>query len=248
MGKLSGKTAVITGGGTGIGLATAKRFVAEGAKVFITGRRQAELDKAIAEIGGDVIAVRSDVTSFADLDRLFAEVKDKAGKLDILYTNAGTGTLAPLGAITEGHYEREFGTTVKGTLFTVQKALPVLVDGASIILGASTGTITGNPAFSVYCAAKAAVRNFARSWVLDLKERRIRVNALSPGPTDTPMLRSMVPADQLGGMIDYLSSQIPLGRIGDPDDVAKAAVFLASDDSSFINGAELFVDGGMAQI
>jgi NAD(P)-dependent dehydrogenase (short-subunit alcohol dehydrogenase family) len=248
MGKLSGKTALITGGGTGIGFATAKRFVAEGAKVFITGRRQAELDKAVKEIGGDIIAIQNDVTDLHDLDRLFAKVKDNAGKLDVVFTNAGAGALAPLGSITEEHYEREFNTTVKGTLFTVQKALPLLVDGASIILGASTGTITGNPAFSVYCATKAAVRNFARSWILDLKERRIRVNALSPGPTDTPMLRGVVPSDQVAGMISYLETQIPLGRIGDPDDVAKAAVFLASDDSSFVNGTELFVDGGMAQI
>jgi NAD(P)-dependent dehydrogenase (short-subunit alcohol dehydrogenase family) len=248
MGKLSGKVALITGGGTGIGRATAKRFADEGAKVFITGRRQAELDKAVKEIGGDVIAVRNDVADLADLDQLFAEVKAKAGKLDVLFTNAGTGALAPLGSISEEQYEREFATNVKGTLFTVQKALPLLVDGASIILGASSGTATGAPAFSVYCAAKAAIRNFARSWILDLKDRRIRVNVLSPGPTDTPMLRGIVPSDQVPGMIEYISSQIPLGRIADPDEVGKAAVFLASDDSSFINGIELFVDGGLAQI
>jgi len=248
MGKLSGKTALITGGSTGIGRATAKRFIAEGAKVFITGRRQAELDKTVKEIGGDVTAIRSDVSKLADLDRLFAEVKQKVGQLDVLFANAGTGALAPLGAVTEEQFDLEFGTNVKGTLFTVQKALPLLVDGASVILGASTGTITGNPAFSVYCATKAAVRNFARSWVLDLKARRIRVNVLSPGPTDTPMLHGIVPPDQLAGMIAYLESQIPLGRVGSPDEVGRAAVFLASDDSSFVNGAELFVDGGMAQI
>ena len=248
MGKLSGKTAVITGGSTGIGRATAGRFVAEGAKVFITGRRQAELDKAVEEIGGDVIAVRSDVSNLADLDRLFAEVKDKAGKLDVLFANAGAGSLAPLGSISEEHYDREFDTNVKGTLFTVQRALPLLVDGSSIILGASSGTITGNAAFSVYCATKAAVRNFARSWILDLKDRGIRVNVLSPGPTDTPMLHGTVPSDQVAGMIAQIETQIPLGRIGDPDEVAEAAVFLASDDSSFVNGVELFVDGGMAQV
>jgi NAD(P)-dependent dehydrogenase (short-subunit alcohol dehydrogenase family) len=248
MGKLSEKTAVITGGSTGIGRATAKLFVAEGAKVFITGRRQAELDNAVREIGGDVTAVRSDVSTLADLDRLFAGVKDKAGKLDVLFANAGTGSLAPLGSISKEQYDREFGTNVKGTLFTVQKALPLLVDGASIILGASTGTITGTQAFSVYCATKAAVRNFARSWILGLKERRIRVNVLSPGPTDTPMLHGLVPSDQVAGMIAHIEAQIPLGRVGDPDEVGKAAVFLASDDSSFVNGVELFVDGGMAQI
>jgi NAD(P)-dependent dehydrogenase (short-subunit alcohol dehydrogenase family) len=248
MGKLSGKTAVITGGSTGIGLGTAKRFVSEGATVFITGRRQSELDRAVKEIGGKVIAVRSDVSSLSDLDHLFAEVKEKAGKLDVLFANAGTGSLAALGSISEEHYDREFDTNVKGTLFTVQKALPLLVDGASIILGASTGTITGNAAFSVYCATKAAIRNFARSWILDLKERRIRVNVLSPGPTDTPMLHGVVPAEHVAGMISFIETQVPLGRLGDPDDVGKAAVFLASDDSSFINGVELFVDGGMAQV
>lgn len=206
------------------------------------------LGKAVKEIGDDVIAIRSDVANLADLDRLFAEVKGKAGKLDVLFANAGTGAVAPLGSISEEHYDREFDTNVKGTLFTVQKALPLLVDGASIILGASTGTITGNLGFSVYCATKAAVRNFARSWILDLRERRIRVNVLSPGPTDTPMLHGVVPSDQVAGMVGYLESQIPLGRIGTPDDVGKAAVFLASDDSSYVNGVELFIDGGMAQV
>jgi NAD(P)-dependent dehydrogenase (short-subunit alcohol dehydrogenase family) len=166
----------------------------------------------------------------------------------VIFTNAGSGTLAPLGSISEEHFDREFGINVKGTLFTVQKALPLLVDGASIILGGSSGTATGSPAFSVYCATKAAVRNFARSWIQDLKERHIRVNVISPGPTDTPMLRGIVPSDQVAGMISYIETQIPLGRIADPDEVGKAVVFLASDDSSFINGIELFVDGGMAQV
>lgn len=248
MGKLSGKTAVITGASTGIGYATAKRFVAEGAKVFITGRRQAELDRAAREIGGEVTAVRGDASELADLDRLFSEVKAGAGKVDVLFANAGTGALAPLGTISEEQFDREFGTNVKGTLFTVQKALPLLADGASIILGGSTGSITGNPAFSVYCATKAAVRNFARTWILDLKGRRIRVNVLSPGPTDTPMLHGIVPPEQVAGMLAYIEAQNPLGRVADPDEVGKAAVFLASDDSSFVNGVELFVDGGMAQI
>ena len=248
MGKPTGKVALVTGGGTGIGLATAKSFVAEGATVFITGRRQKPLDEAVSSMGARIVAIRNDVSDLADIDRLYGVIRDKAGRLDVLFTNAGTGQLVPLGNITEDQYEREFGTMVKGTLFSVQKALPLLVDGASVILGGSTGSITGNPAFSVYSAAKAAVRNFARGWILDLKERRIRVNVLSPGPTDTPMLRSVAPAEQMQSVIDHIASQIPLGRVGTPDDVAKAAVFLASEDFFFINGIELFVDGGMAQV
>jgi NAD(P)-dependent dehydrogenase (short-subunit alcohol dehydrogenase family) len=248
MGKLNGKTALITGGSTGIGRATAQCFIAEGAKVFITGRRQAELDRAVAEIGGDITGICSDVSNLSDLDHVFTEIRSKADELHILFANAGTGALAPLGSISESHFDTEFDTNVKGTLFTVQKALPLLVDGASVILGASSGTITGNPAFSVYAASKAAVRSFARSWILDLKARHIRINVLSPGPTDTPMLRGVVGEDQVAGMISYLESQIPLGRIGSADEIAKAALFLASDDSSFVNGIELFVDGGMAQI
>lgn len=248
LGKLDGKTAVVTGGGTGIGRATARRFVAEGATVFITGRRQAELEDAAREIGDAAIPVPGDVSDLADLDRLFATVKRQAGIVDVLFANAGTGSLAPLGSVSEAQYDREFGTNVKGTLFTVQAALPLLPDGASIILGGSTGAATGSPAFGVYCAAKAAIRNFARSWVLDLKGRGIRVNVLSPGPTDTPMLRGIVPPEQVAGMVAHIETQIPLGRIGDPDEIARAAVFLASQDSSFVNGIELFVDGGMAQI
>lgn len=247
MGKLTGKTALITGGSTGIGLETAKHFIAEGATVFITGRRQKALDEAVKEIGGNVTAIQSDMTDLSDLDRLFADLKAKAGTLDVLYTNAGIALNAPLAEVTEEHYDQEFNI-VKGTLFTVQKALPLLVNGASIILGTSTGTITGNPGMSVYCASKAAIRNFARTWIMELQDRRIRVNALSPGPTDTPMLRSVAPADQIEGVISYIASLIPLGRVGKPEDIAKAAVFLASDDSSFVNGSELFVDGGMAQI
>jgi NAD(P)-dependent dehydrogenase (short-subunit alcohol dehydrogenase family) len=248
MGKLNGKVALITGGSTGIGLATAKRFVEEGAKVFITGRRQAELDKAVVAIGGDVIAVQGDVALLADLDKVYAEVQAKAGKLDIVYANAGIGAFTPLGQIGEDQFDQEFAVNVKGVLFTVQKALPLLVDGASVILGGSTGTITGNASFSVYSASKAAVRSFARSWILDLKARRIRVNVLSPGPTDTPMLRGKQSEEAIAGIKAWVAEQTPSGRIGEPEDVAKAAVFLGSEDSSFINGVELFVDGGMAQV
>ena len=248
MGKLTGKIAVVTGGGTGIGFATAKRFIDEGATVFITGRRQGKLEEAVTRIGGDIHAVQNDVSDLADIDRLYNVLRAKAGRLDVLFTNAGIGAPAPLGEITEEQYERQFDTMVKGTLFSVQKALPLLVDGASIILGGSTGSITGNPAFSVYCGAKAAVRNFARSWIIDLKPRRIRVNVLSPGPTDTPMLQGAAPPDQLQGVMEYIAGLTPSGRVGLPEDVAKAALFLACDDSGFINGIELFVDGGMAQI
>jgi NAD(P)-dependent dehydrogenase (short-subunit alcohol dehydrogenase family) len=248
MSKLNGKVALITGGSTGIGLATAKRFVEEGAKVFITGRRQAELDKAVAAIGGDVIAVQGDVAQLADLDKVYDVIKTKAGKLDIVFANAGIGAFTPLGQISEEQFEQEFAVNVKGVLFTVQKALPLLVDGASVILGGSTGTITGNASFSVYSASKAAVRSFARSWILDLKARRIRVNVLSPGPTDTPMLRGKQSEDAIAGIKAWVAEQTPSGRIGEPEDVAKAATFLASEDSSFINGVELFVDGGMAQV
>jgi NAD(P)-dependent dehydrogenase (short-subunit alcohol dehydrogenase family) len=248
MSKLTGKVALITGGSTGIGLAAAKRFVEEGAKVFITGRRQAELDKAVAAIGGDVVAIQGDVAQLADLDKVYAEIQAKAGRLDIVYANAGIGAFTPLGQISEEQFDQEFGVNVKGVLFTVQKALPLLVDGASVILGGSTGTITGNASFSVYCGTKAAVRSFARSWILDLKPRGIRVNVLSPGPTDTPMLRGEQSEAAIAGIKAWVAEQTPSGRIGEPDDVAKAATFLASDDSSFINGVELFVDGGMAQV
>jgi len=247
--KLQDKVAVVTGGTTGIGLAAAKRFVAEGAYVYITGRRQAELDAAVKAIGSNVTGVRSDVSKLADLDRLYDAVQQKHSQIDIVFANAGGGEFAPLGAITEDHFDATFGTNVKGLLFTVQKALPLLRDGASIILTGSTTGSMGTPAFSVYSATKAAVRNFARNWILDLKERKIRVNTLSPGPVKTPGLVGLAPsADQQAGFLDYLATLIPAGRVGDPDEVAKAAVFLASDDSSFVNGSELFADGGMAQI
>ncbi|MBD2679169.1 MULTISPECIES: glucose 1-dehydrogenase [Nostoc] len=249
MGKLEGKIALVTGGNSGIGLATAKQFVAEGAYVYITGRRQVELDAAVEAIGKNVTAVQSDVSNLADLDRLFATINQEQGHLDIIFANAGVGQIAPLGAITEEHFDKTFNVNVKGLLFTVQKALPLLPEGASIILNASITSIKGTPAFSVYSATKAAVRSFARNWILDLKERKIRVNAISPGVVPTPGYDHLGLNDQqLQEFVDSQASTIPLGRVGKPDEIAKAVVFLASDDSSFVNGIELFVDGGMAQI
>lgn len=247
--KLEGKIALVTGGNSGIGLATAKQFVAEGAYVYITGRRQVELDAAVEAIGKNVTAVQSDVSNLADLDRLFATIKQEQGHLDIIFANAGGGQIAPLGAITEEHFDKTFNVNVKGLLFTVQKALPLLPEGASIILNASITSIKGTPAFSVYSATKAAVRSFARNWILDLRERKIRVNAISPGVVPTPGYDHLGLNDQqLQEFVDSQASTIPLGRVGTPDEIAKAVVFLASDDSSFVNGIELFVDGGMAQI
>jgi len=243
--SLEGKVAVVTGGSTGIGLGIAKRFVSEGATVVITGRRQAELDAAVAEIGPKASAFRADVAVLADLDALYAEVEGTHGRIDVLVANAGGGSLAKLGEITEEHFDSTFAINVKGVLFTVQKALPLMRAGGSVIVTGSTTSIMGTEAFSVYSGTKAAIRNFVRSWILDLKGRNIRVNVLSPGPIDTPALRGV--AEQAEGLIDYLTSQVPLGRIGDPDETGKVAVFLASDASSFVNGAELFVDGGMAQ-
>jgi len=248
-GKLEGKVAVITGGNSGIGLATAKRFVAEGAYVFITGRRQAQLDAAVKEIGRNVAGVQGDVANLADLDRLYSAVKASKARVDILFANAGVAEFAPLGSITEDHYDRIFDANVKGLLFTVQKALPLMPDGASIILNASIVASTGTPAFSVYSATKAAVRSFARTWILDLKERKIRVNAVSPGPIETPGFDSLspTPAEREQVKAGFVAA-VPLGRMGTPDEVARAAVFLASDDSSYVTGTELFVDGGAAQI
>jgi NAD(P)-dependent dehydrogenase (short-subunit alcohol dehydrogenase family) len=247
--KLAGKIALVTGGSSGIGLATAKRFVSEGAHVYITGRRQAELDAAATELGDDGTAIRSDVADLADLDRLFDSIQQQKGRVDVLFANAGGGGLLPLGQITEEHFDRTFNTNVRGLLFTVQKALPLMPSGSSIILNASTASIKGTPAFSVYSATKAAVRSFARNWTLDLKERNIRVNAVSPGVVPTPGYNLMgVTKEEVQGFVDSMLTTIPLGRAGTPDDIAKAVVFLASDDSSFVNGIELFVDGGMAQI
>jgi NAD(P)-dependent dehydrogenase (short-subunit alcohol dehydrogenase family) len=247
--KLEGKVVLVTGGTSGIGLATAKRFVTEGAHVFITGRRQTELDAAVAEIGKNVTGVQSDVSKLADLDRLFATIKQEQGHLDVVFANAGVGAIAPLGSITEEQFDRTFNINVKGLLFTVQKALPLLPEGASIILNASSATTIGNPALSIYSATKAAVRSFARNWTLDLTGRKIRVNAISPGFIPTPGYDFFGLNDrQLQEFVDSQLVTIPLGRVGTPDEIAKAVVFLASDDSSFVNGIELFVDGGMAQI
>jgi NAD(P)-dependent dehydrogenase (short-subunit alcohol dehydrogenase family) len=247
--KLAGKIAVITGGSSGLGLATAKRFVDEGAYVFITGRRQSELDTAVNEIGRNVTGVQSDVSKLADLDKLYAVVKDKKGKLDIVFANAGTGAFAPLEQVSE-EFDKQFDVNVRGTLFTVQKALPLLQPGGSIVLNASMVSITGSPAFSVYSATKAAVRSFARTWSVDLKERKIRVNAISPGIVPTPGYNTALgmTEEQVDQFVASSIGNIPLGRPGTADEIAKAVLFLASDDSSYITGIELFVDGGLAQI
>ena len=243
--KLEGKITLVTGGNSGIGLATAKRFAAEGAaKVFVTGRRQNELDAAVAEIGPVAVGVQGDVAKLADLDRLFATIKEQAGRLDVVFANSGVAEFAPLGAITEEHYDRIFDINVKGLLFTVQGALGLLDQGGAIILNASVVGSKGTPAMSVYSATKAAVRNFARSWSLDLKGRGVRVNVVSPGPIRTPGFGNLIPFEVEQQMV----AGIPLGRVGEADEIAKATVFLASDDSSFITGTELFVDGGAAQI
>ena len=249
MKRLEGKVAVVTGGNSGIGLATARRFAEEGAHVFITGRRQAELDAAVKQIGRQATGVQGDVAKLTDLDRLYAAVKQQQGRIDILFANAGGGALAPLGAITEEHFDKTFGVNVKGLLFTVQKALPLFRDGGSIILNASITASKGMEAFSVYSATKAAVRSFARCWTVDLKNRRIRVNAISPGPIDTPGYKNLgLTEEQMEEFKKNVVTAVPMGRMGDPDEIAKAALFLASDDSSYVTGIELFVDGGMAQI
>jgi NAD(P)-dependent dehydrogenase (short-subunit alcohol dehydrogenase family) len=249
MGKLEGKIALVTGGNSGIGLATAKQFVNEGAYVFITGRRDPELAAAKKEIGKNVTGVQGDVSNLGDLDRLFAQIKREKGKLDIVFANAGVAQYAPFGTITEEFYNSIFNINVKGLLFTVQKSLPLLPAGASIILNASIVASKGLPANSVYSATKAAVRSFARTWTTDLKERGIRVNAVSPGATDTPGLNDLLTSTEAGQQrLKMLSNTVPLGRLGTPDEIAKAVVFLASDDSSYITGTELFVDGGFAQV
>jgi NAD(P)-dependent dehydrogenase (short-subunit alcohol dehydrogenase family) len=240
--KLQGKVTVITGGTTGIGLATAKLFVKEGAYVFITGRRQKELDEAVKAIGNNVTGVQGDVAKLTDLDRLYEAVKTR-GRIDVVFANAGVAEFAPIGKITEEHFDRLFNINVKGTLFTVQKALPLLNDGASIILNGSVASVKGTPAFGVYGATKAALRSFVRTWTSDLKDRHIRSNVVSPGPTDTPAVDGQ-PVDAIARIV----STIPMGRMGEPDEIARAALFLASDNSSFITGIELFVDGGRAQI
>jgi len=249
MGKLEGKIALVTGGNSGIGLATAKQFVAEGAYVYITGRREPELAAAVNEIGRNVTGVQGDVSNLGDLDRLFAQIKQEQDKLDILFANAGVAKFAPLGQITEELYDSIFNINVKGLLFTVQKALPLMSDGASIILNASIVASKGLSSNSVYSATKAAVRSFARTWTTDLRDRRIRVNAVSPGSIDTPGLNDLLASAGVGEQrLKMISNTVPLGRLGTPHEIAKAVVFLASDDSSYITGTELFVDGGFAQV
>ena len=247
--KLAGKIALVTGGSTGIGFATAREFVGEGAFVFITGRREKELTEAVRKIGSNIVGVVADASKLKDLDHLFDRISKEKGRLDIVFANAGGGSFLALGSITEEQYISTFDTNVKGVLFTVQKALPLLPDSASVILNASTTSAKGLPAFSVYSASKAAVRSFARSWTMDLKHRKIRVNAISPGSTETPGWMALAAdEEQRKAMIAQASMEIPLNRLANPSEIAKAVVFLASDDSSYITGIELFVDGGLVQV
>jgi NAD(P)-dependent dehydrogenase (short-subunit alcohol dehydrogenase family) len=248
-GKLDGKIALVTGGSAGIGLATAQRFVQEGAYVYITGRRQAELDAATEAIGSNVTAVRADASNLDDLDRLYAQIKLEKGRLDVVFADAGGGEFAAIGSITEGHFDKTFDTNVKGVVFTVQKALPLIPDRGAIILNASIVSVKGTPNFGVYSATKAAVRSFARTWTNELKDRGIRVNVVSPGPIDTPGLTGLAKTEEeRKAIVSQLVSSVPLGRLGQPDEVAKTVVFLASDDASYVAGVELFVDGGMVQV
>ncbi|MGY4629437.1 SDR family NAD(P)-dependent oxidoreductase [Bradyrhizobium sp. USDA 4486] len=244
MSRLQGKTAVVTGGGTGIGLGAAKRFIDEGAFVYLFGRRQAPLDAAVAQLGPSARAVRGSVTDLSDLDRLYAAVKAERGRLDILFANAGTGSFAPLGEITVEHYDQIFDVNVKGLVFTVQKALPLMTKGSSIILTGSSTGVMGTPQFSIYSATKAAIRNLARSWALDLRGSGIRVNVLSPGPTKTELALEVVGEEAFNA----LGSATPIGRLGDPSETGAVAAFLASSDSSYMTGGEVFVDGGLAQV
>ena len=248
--KLSGKVALITGGTSGLGLATAQQFIAEGARVFITGRRATELDAAVKQLGASATGVQGDVSKLSDLDRLFATIKEQKGRLDILFANAGGGAFVPLEQVTEEHFDKYFGINVKGTLFTVQKALPLMTAGGAIVINGSITSIKGVPAFGVYAATKAALRSFARTWTVDLKGRNIRVNVVSPGTVVTPAYKSELGLtdEQIEGFKAQAAATTPLGRTGTPDEIARAVVFLASDDASFINGIELFVDGGAAQI
>jgi NAD(P)-dependent dehydrogenase (short-subunit alcohol dehydrogenase family) len=247
--RFEGKVAVITGGNSGMGLATAQRFVEEGAKVVITGRRQAELDAAVKQIGGNVIGVQGDVANLKDLDRLYETVKQKYRHIDILFANAGVGDFLPLGMITEEHFDKVFNINVRGLLFTVQKALPLFKDGGSIIVNSSIANMKGMGAMSVYAASKAAVRSFARGWTVDLKERKIRVNSISPGPIDTPIMgKAGLSEEQVQGFKSMITSQVPMGHMGRSLDIANTVLFLASEESAFITGVDLAVDGGMAQI
>lgn len=249
MGKLEGKIAVITGGNSGIGLATAKRFVEEGAHVVITGRREKELKEAAVFVGKNVTTVTGDVTRQEDLDRLYAVVKEKHGHIDVLFVNAGWGEVAPLNAVTEDHFDKTVDLNVKGQFFTVQKALPLFKDGGSIVLTSSVANVMGLPAFTVYAASKAAVRSFARGWAMELKDRKIRVNAVSPGPIETPALeKAGLTPEQAQQAAEQFVTQVPLGRRGKPEEVAAVVLFLASDESSYVTGIDLAVDGGMAQV
>jgi NAD(P)-dependent dehydrogenase (short-subunit alcohol dehydrogenase family) len=249
MGRHEGKIAVITGGSSGIGLATAKLLAKEGAHVFITGRRQTELDAAVKEIGKNGTGVQGDAASLTDLDRLYATVKEQKGHIDILFASAGTGAFAPLGSITEEHFDKTFDTNVKGLLFTVQKALPLFRNGGAVVLNGSIVSSQGGAAISVYSATKAAVRSFARCWTIDLKDRKIRVNVVSPGPIDTPGLAGLAQSSGNPTAVkEALVSRVPMGRLGTPNEIANAVSFIASDDASFVTGVEFFVDGGSAQI
>lgn len=246
--KLSNKIALVTGGSTGIGLAAAQVLAEQGAKVYITGRRQEELDAAVALIGPAARGIRADASVLSDLDNVYSTIASESGRLDVLFANAGGGDMMSLGEITEEHFDRIFGTNVRGLLFTVQKALPLLSHGSSVILTGSTAAVKGTASFSVYSASKAAVRSLARSWALDLKDRGIRINVVSPGPVRTPGLGGLVPEEHRQGLFDALAAGVPLGRLGEPEEVGKTVAFLASDDASFINAAEIYVDGGLAQI
>ncbi|MEU4716433.1 SDR family oxidoreductase [Micromonospora purpureochromogenes] len=249
MGQLNGKTALVTGGTTGIGLAAARRFAAEGAHVFLTGRRQQQLDDAVASIGAAATGIRSDVSNLDDLDTLVEAIAARGAGLDVLFANAGGGEFAALGTISLEHYTDTFDRNVRGTLFTVQKALPVLNDGASVILAGSTAATTGTPAFGVYAASKAAIRSFGRTWAAELTDRRIRVNTLIPGPTETPGITGLAATpEEAAGLVQMLASSVPMRRMGRPEEIANAALFLASDESSFMTGAEIFVDGGSNQV
>ena len=248
--KLEGKVALVTGGSSGLGLATAQLFASEGAKVFITGRRRDELDSAAEQIAHGAVGIQGDISNMSDLDHLYEQIKEKAGRLDVLFANAGGGEFAPLGKISEAHVDKWLAINVKGTLFTVQKALPLMPDGASIVLNGSMVSIKGVPAFGVYAATKAALRSFARTWSVDLKERNIRVNVVAPGTVVTPGYKNELGLndEQIQQFVAHASATTPLGRAGTPHEIAKAVLFLASEDSSYVNGVELFVDGGAAQI
>jgi NAD(P)-dependent dehydrogenase (short-subunit alcohol dehydrogenase family) len=248
MGQLDGRTALVTGGTEGIGFATAARFVAEGASVIITGRRQTELDAAVRTIGGDVVGVRSDVSVASDLEHLARFIGERGRGLDVVFANAGGGGFTALADITREEFDTTFGINVAGTLFTVQAVLDLLNDGASVVLAGSTAASNGTPAFSVYAASKAAIRSFGRTWAAELAPRGIRVNTIVPGPTNTPGLRGLAPADQTEGLLASIASGVPLGRLGDAAEIANGVLFLASSQSSFMTGGELFIDGGVEQL